>query len=77
MSGVSPDEFQSLGPVLAIADASKAERFPIHLISRFGLWEADSAKDHIFHQFGIMRDDYTPKPAFDSFQKLMQELGVQ
>lgn len=42
----------------------------------FGLRDADSANDEIFHQFGVMRSDYTPKPAFYTFQHLIQELGV-
>lgn len=41
----------------------------------FGLRDADSSKDDLFHQYGIMRDDYTPKPAYYSFKKLMKELG--
>lgn len=44
--------------------------------SLFGLRDADSSKDDIFHQFGIMRDDYTPKPAFYKYQNLIKELGV-
>lgn len=42
----------------------------------FGLRDADSSNDDIFHQFGVMRDDYTPKPAFYTFQSLIRELGV-
>src|SRR4029079_2164190 len=30
----------------------------------FGLRDADSSKPDLFHQFGIMRDDYTRKPAY-------------
>jgi hypothetical protein len=41
----------------------------------FGLRDADSAQDDLFHQFGIMRDDYMPKPAFSTYQRLIQELG--
>jgi hypothetical protein len=41
----------------------------------FGLRDADSAKDDLFHQYGIMRDDYKPKPAYHRFKKLIQELG--
>lgn len=41
----------------------------------FGLRDADSSKEDLFHQYGIMRDDYTPKPAFHRFKKLVQELG--
>lgn len=42
----------------------------------FGLRDADSSKDDLFHQFGIMRDDYSPKPAYYTFKKLIQELGI-
>jgi len=41
----------------------------------FGLRDADSSKDDLFHQYGIMRDDYSPKPAYYTFKKLIQELG--
>lgn len=41
----------------------------------FGLRDADSAEPDLFHQFGIMRDDYTPKPAYGTFQRLVHELG--
>ncbi|MGZ7445335.1 hypothetical protein ACLD72_027790 [Paenibacillus sp. TH7-28] len=41
----------------------------------FGLRDADSGKPDLFHQFGIMRDDYTPKPAFTVYQRLIRELG--
>lgn len=30
----------------------------------FGLRDADSSKDDLFHQYGIMRDEYLPKPAY-------------
>ncbi|MES9683459.1 hypothetical protein CN514_02890 [Bacillus sp. AFS001701] len=41
----------------------------------FGLRDADSSKDDLFHQFGIMKDDYTIKPAYLTFQKLISELS--
>jgi hypothetical protein len=41
----------------------------------FGLRDADSNKEDLFHQYGIMRDDYSPKPAYFTFKKLIQELG--
>ncbi|WP_240416012.1 hypothetical protein [Paenibacillus periandrae] len=41
----------------------------------FGLRDADSSKDDLFHQYGIMRDDYSKKPAYDRFKNLIQELG--
>jgi hypothetical protein len=42
----------------------------------FGLRDADSSKEDLFHQYGIMRDDYSKKPAYDTFKKLIHELGV-
>lgn len=42
----------------------------------FGLRDAHSSKDDLFHQYGIMRDDYSPKPAHYTFKKLIQELGI-
>ena len=42
----------------------------------FGLRDADSSQDDLFHQYGIMRDDYSPKPAYHMFKKLIQELGI-
>ena len=50
--------------------------FNISHYELFGLRDADSSKDDLFHQFGIMRDDYSPKPAYNTFKKLIQELGL-
>ncbi|HTW09818.1 MAG TPA: hypothetical protein VME46_20105 [Acidimicrobiales bacterium] len=41
----------------------------------FTLRDADSANDDLFYQFGILRDDYTPKPAFDRLIRLYGDLG--
>jgi hypothetical protein len=41
----------------------------------FTLRDADSSVDDLFHQFGILRDDYTPKPAFDRLAAVYRELG--
>jgi hypothetical protein len=40
----------------------------------FTLRDADSSNDDLFHQFGVLRDDYTPKPAFDRLRALFAEL---
>ena len=29
----------------------------------------------IFYRFGLLHDDYTPKPAFDAYRTLIAELG--
>jgi hypothetical protein len=41
----------------------------------FDLRDADSANPNIFYQFGILRDDYTPKPAFEVYRRLIAEIG--
>jgi hypothetical protein len=40
----------------------------------FALRDADSTRDDPFHRFGIVRDDYTPKPAFDRLRQTIAEL---
>jgi hypothetical protein len=47
-------------------------------ITQFGLFslrDADTANPDAARQFGIMRDDYTPKPAFETYRRLISELG--
>jgi len=41
----------------------------------FTLRDADSARDGLFYHFGILRDDYSRKPAFARLQTLIAELG--
>ena len=41
----------------------------------FTLRDADSSKDDLFHRFGVLRDDYSPKPAFHTLRRLISELG--
>ncbi len=43
----------------------------------FGLRDADSSEQDLFHQFGIVRDDYEPKPAYATFKGLIGELGAE
>lgn len=40
----------------------------------FTLRDADSSADGLFHRFGVLRDDYTPKPAFGVLRDLITEL---
>jgi hypothetical protein len=42
----------------------------------FCLRDADTANPDLNHQFGILRDDYSPKPAFETYRKLIAELGA-
>ncbi|MCX4617607.1 MULTISPECIES: hypothetical protein [Streptomyces] len=43
--------------------------------SFFALRDADSGAEGHFHHFGLLRDDYTPKPAFETYRRLINELG--
>ncbi len=42
----------------------------------FALRDADTANPDLNHQFGILRDDYSEKPAFETYRHLVNELGV-
>jgi hypothetical protein len=37
----------------------------------FTLRDAHSSQESLFHRFGLLRDDYTPKPAFAVYQHLI------
>ncbi|MER7769637.1 hypothetical protein [Kitasatospora sp. NPDC096140] len=41
----------------------------------FALRDADSAGAGLFPHFGLLRDDYSRKPAFDTYRKLVAELS--
>ncbi|UFH53947.1 hypothetical protein [Spirosoma sp. KNUC1025] len=41
----------------------------------FDLRDADSSQEDIFYQFGLLRDDYSPKFAYAVFRKLVHELS--
>jgi hypothetical protein len=51
-------------------------RLNITTYELFSLRDADTANPDLNHQFGILRDDYSPKPAFETYRKLVAELGV-
>ncbi len=40
------------------------------------LRDADSTRPGLFYQFGLMRDDYTPKPAFEMYRHLIADFGT-
>jgi len=48
----------------------------INQFELYSLRDADTANPEFRRQFGIMRDDYTPKPAFETYRRLIQELGA-
>jgi hypothetical protein len=42
----------------------------------FTLRDANSSRDSLFHRFGVLRDDYSPKPAFGMLRDLIAELRL-
>jgi hypothetical protein len=40
----------------------------------FALRDADSTRADPFHRFGVVRDDYSPKPAFERLRQTFAEL---
>jgi hypothetical protein len=42
----------------------------------FNLRDADSDSPNFQQQYGLLRDDYTPKPAFEAYGALVEELAA-
>jgi hypothetical protein len=43
----------------------------------FGLRDANSSEPSFEAQYGVLRDDYTPKPGFDALRELIERLGAK
>lgn len=56
--------------------ASLAAEINLRAVRLFALRDADSGNPDLFRQFGLMRDDYSPKPAFDAYARLIGEFGL-
>src|ERR1700691_2702590 len=71
-----PEERQAsvLETILRTVHALRSELNVTHW-ELFTLRDADSSQDGMFHNFGIMRDDYSPKPAYTRLRTLIAELG--
>jgi hypothetical protein len=73
--GRSPEQqADALEAVLRAVHARRDELNVTHW-ELFTLRDADSSNDDMFYQFGILRDDYTPKPAFERLRALFAELS--
>ncbi|WP_354637533.1 hypothetical protein [Kitasatospora camelliae] len=55
--------------------AALAPELTIDGYSLFALRDADSNGPGLFHHFGLLRDDHTPKPAFATYRDLIAELS--
>jgi len=71
-----PEERQAavLETIVRTVDAQRGPCNVTHY-EFFDLRDADSSKPDIFDHFGLLRDDYTPKPAFETYRRLIAELG--
>jgi hypothetical protein len=50
-------------------------RFGVTDLRWFDLRDADSSSGHREHHYGLLRTDFSPKPAFATFRRLVQTLG--
>lgn len=55
--------------------AASADALHLSGYTHFALRDADSAEPGLFHRFGLTTDDYAPKPAFDTFARLIDTFG--
>jgi hypothetical protein len=51
-------------------------QFNITRYELFTLRDANSSNPALLSQFGLLRDDYSPKPAFERYRQLIAELGT-
>jgi hypothetical protein len=51
------------------------EQFNITHYEHFALRDANSSNPNLLSQFGLLRDDYHPKPAFERYRYLIAEFG--
>ncbi|MER7008125.1 hypothetical protein ABT297_34470 [Dactylosporangium sp. NPDC000555] len=56
------------------AVAANAAELNVTAYEHFALRDADSGNDNPMSQFGLVRSDYTPKPAFGVFRDLVAQL---
>lgn len=63
-----------VGTVVGVTAALAAE-LGLSGYTHFALRDADSARPGLFHRFGLLTDDYAPKPAFATLRGLVEEYG--
>jgi hypothetical protein len=64
------DQAGALEAIVGAVDGLRGELGITHW-ELFTLRDADSHRDDVFSQFGVLRDDYTPKPAFEVLRRLI------
>ena len=60
---------------------AERQRLNIARYTLFDLRDAESSNpevaNDIFYHFGITRDDYSPNPAYWTYRKLVEEMGMR
>jgi hypothetical protein len=72
--GRSPEQQADVLETIVRAVHARREELNVTHWELFTLRDADSSNDGMFHQFGVLRDDYSPKPAFERLRGLFREL---
>lgn len=73
--GRSADRQAEVVDIVVRTVAALTAELRIHCYNHFALRDADSAKPGLFHRFGLTSDDYTGKPAFEIYRKLIDTFG--
>jgi hypothetical protein len=68
-------QVSALNAAVTAVDGLRA-RYNISDYRWFDLRDADSSSSSFESQYGLMHDDYSPKPAFATYKSLVAELSV-
>lgn len=72
--GRSPEQQADVLETILRAVHARREELNVTHWELFTLRDADSGNDGLFYQFCVLRDDYSPKPAFERLRGLFHEL---
>ncbi|MFC4536632.1 hypothetical protein [Sphaerisporangium dianthi] len=73
----TPDDQAARLEIMIRAVAGAAARHNVTHYELFGLRDADSARPEPAARFGLTTSDHRPKPAYDTYRKLVAELGAE
>jgi hypothetical protein len=68
-------QVEALRSVIETVNANRA-RYHVVSYELFDLRDALTTSTNLFDHFGILHDDYTPKPAFWTYRNLIRKLGT-
>jgi hypothetical protein len=69
--GRPPEQQAQVIQAIVTTVARNADSLGLTGYTHFSLRDADSGNPGLFYQFGLMTDDYTPKPAFATYRDLI------